>query len=75
MDFGLLSRLVNGFEVQVLILIKFMGLIVICFMFLVVRFLVGFIGLFDCANPINPTLSTRPTRSPEPSEPIGSSDG
>jgi hypothetical protein len=49
-------------------------LLVVCVVF-GVRFLVGFIGLFDCANPTNPSVSTRPTRSPEPSEPIGSSDG
>jgi hypothetical protein len=36
-----------------------------------VGFLDGVIELFECANPTNPTVSTRPTRSPEPSEPIG----
>ena len=64
----------DGFFSFIICYIICVWLLVVCVVF-GVRFFIGFIGLFDCANPTNPTVSTRPTRSPEPSKPIGSSDG
>ena len=47
----------DGFFSFIFCCIICVWLLVVCVVF-GVRFLVGFIGLFDCANLTNPTVST-----------------